>query len=159
MQLVIGSGPTLGQIENDSADGLFSTAFRKLDTINNGTADLGAPFHAAGAPLNPASISMVLRADGRIQGNVRGTLFMDSPNAGCTRLIVDFQDFNDTTLESRTVTECANAGSNANARSNQTTFSETFTNSSIFKIRLRLGRSVNGRFVGQVVSRTYSFGP
>lgn len=157
VQLVIGAGSTPAEIEDDAAEGLFSPAFRKFDIINNGTADIGVPAHALGRPLNPASISMVLQANGQIRGSVGGVLFMDSTNAGCSRLIIDFRDRNSATLQSRTVNECANAGGNAMAAANQNAFNVSFTNPSIFEVRMRLGRTVNNQFVGNVATRTYSF--
>jgi hypothetical protein len=126
VQLVVGEGPTLGQIVDEEANGTMRPTLHKNDTINNGEADFGAPPHALGTPVSNANISLVLNAEGRVVGNVRGTLFWDSFGSGCARLVINFRDANNNNLGTRTINQCGPTGGNANSNSNQSAIDRTF---------------------------------
>lgn len=146
VQLVVGSGPTVGQIVMDQAYGRFSANLEKYVSIDNGAADFNS------------DVLLVIRDNGRIRGNVSGTLFWDSFSAGCARLIIDFMDVNSASLSTTTVDECAPAGGTWLSNTNRTTVDRSFESASLFKIRVRVGKVSNGSFVGAVATRTSSFG-
>ena len=155
VQLVVGEGPTLGEIVNEGASTAWRPTLQRNDTINNGEADFGNPPHAFGAPASNAHISLVLNAEGRVVGRVTGRLFWDSFSSGCARLVINFRDSSSNNLNTMTFNRCGPNGGNANSPSNQLTIDRTFARAALFKIRVRVGRVVNGNFVC-VVSRTYS---
>jgi hypothetical protein len=158
VNVVISAGPTLNELENDN--GLRSSYIdvNGSTIINNGFADFGNLTHVGGTPLNPANVRLHLTPEGVIQGSVKGILFWDSFNAGCSRLIIDFRDIHGAILRRRTINECGPIGGNALLSSNQTAVNRSFTSPLLFSIRLRVGQVKNGSFVGPVTTRTFSFG-
>jgi hypothetical protein len=160
VQLVVGSGPTLGSIIDEQGGSFTAVAVSTSDIVNNGTADLGNPIHAGGTPLNPATISLRLVSDGRVSGDVNGTLFWDSFSAGCARLEIRFRDIDNANLTAvRVRRSCGSTG--GNALLNQRIVDEVpFNDARLFKIQLRVGteNAAGTGFVGNVTTRTYSFG-
>jgi hypothetical protein len=160
VQLVVGSGPTIGSIIDEQAATFSAVAVNTSDVINNGNADLGNPIHVGGTPLNPATISLRLLTDGRISGDVNGVLFWDSFSAGCARLEIRFRDIDNVNLTAVRVRRSC-GGTGGNALLNQAIVDEVpFNDARLFRINLRVGTENAARtgFVGNVTSRTYSFG-
>jgi hypothetical protein len=162
VSLAVGSGSTLGSIELDHAAAHVAPSVNGGVRINNGTADFGGtsvlPAHFGGSPSLPAPVTLVLGSNTSVVGRVRGTLFVDSTRAGCSRVLIEFKDVNDANLATRTRDRCAPSGGDALDAANQRVIDESFTSPALFKIRVRVGRVAGGAFVGTVVSQTHGFG-
>ncbi len=158
LEIFISAGPTLGQLRMTMGDGSAYPSFKNMGEIyENGKVDFGTGIHLFGAP-SPAKVEFELLGNGRLRGTVAGVLFWDANTAGCGRLIIDFLDRDNRVLRTNTFNECAPAGGNANAPSNQTTINPPPLESGLLRtIRLRLGATSNGNFVGPVMTRTYAY--
>lgn len=159
VQLVVGSGATLGQIIDDKASTIraVSTNIREDVIINSERADFGKSPHLLGSPAGNGSVSLGLRGDNQIAGNVSGTLYWDSSRSGCARLVIDFQEANGEILRRRVFNQCGPTGGNANSGSNQLIVNETFNSARLFKIRLRVG-TVSGNNLTGVKTKTITYG-
>jgi hypothetical protein len=173
VQLTIGSGSSTGSIENDRTGLHTVPRVDANDIINNGTTDLGGAgpiVHAFGSPVNRYPVTIELQENGLVRAqvnsdDVNGILFWDSTSAGTACLIIDFQDSSGAILNTRIVSVTAPIGGNALQAANQRSFGvRSFTDASVFKIRLRVGTGVGpatnrcGTLAG-VATRTYSLGP
>lgn len=167
VQLVIGSGATTGQIQNDRATTEFFPIVTASEIIDSGTADLGGAgpiLHLFGAPVVPYSASILLQDNGVVKGDVNGVLFWDSTAAGTACAIIDFKSPTGAILATSTVSVTAPAGGNALQTSNQKSLDRAFSNASLFAIRLRVGTGTGtatapcSSMTG-VTTKNYSLGP
>ncbi len=159
IQLTLGAGPTLGTIVDLHTGASFAPDTSQVfwDRINNGNTDFGFNSHSGGGPASDARIELSVASSGIVSGRVNGVLFWDSLIGGGTaRLISDFQNSNGVTLVSRT-DQFTGTGGDANNEANKRLVLRIVNDLSLFKIRLRVGRVLNGNFI-DVVTRTYSFG-
>jgi len=167
VQLVIGSGATTGQIQNDRVTTEFFPIVTVGEIINSGTADLGGAgpiLHVFGAPVNPYSASILLQDNGVVRGHVNGILFWDSTLAGTACAIVDFKSPTGAILATSTISVTAPSGGNALQTSNQKSFDRAFSNASLFAIRLRVGTGTGAATapcssLTGVTTKNYTLGP
>ncbi len=159
VQLALGSGATAATTIDEHAGSMLapSRSQRFWDRINNGQTDFGFNSHSAGGPASDALIQLFLADNGTVIGSVEGVLYWDDLfSGGTSRIITDFQNSAGTTLATR-VDEINGTGGNANDIRNKVLVTQRFTSSTLSKIRLRVGRVLNGAFVN-VVTRTYTLG-
>ena len=173
VQLTIGSGSSLGSVVNDRTGVHTAPRVGTNDIINNGATDLGGegPIgHALGSPVNRYPVTIQLQENGLVRAQLNsdddnGILFWDSASAGTACLIIDFQDSSGAILNTRIVSVTAPIGGNALQAANQRSFGvRSFTDASVFKIRLRVGRGVGPASdpcgtLASVLTRTYALGP
>jgi hypothetical protein len=147
-----------GQVVSSSPP-FISTApnLKKHEVIvNSNDADFGKGTHAGGGPTGSGLVQLT-RNNGSVTGLVSGTLYYDSLfSEGCAQMIILFEDSGGSALRTETVKKCG-PGGNANDAVNKKNVDETFTNGSLFKIRLRVGQVLpDGSFV-RVQTKTCDF--
>jgi hypothetical protein len=143
---------------NDSASTIVKApGNKKYDVIvNNGNNDFGGEPHAVGSPVTSGLVQLT-RDKGQVTGHVKGTLYWDALfGGGCTRLIIDFQNLNGTTLSQKTIDRCGTGG-NANDAGNKLAVDQSFTSGSLMQIRLRVGTVLQDGSLRNVVTNNYGW--
>jgi len=156
IQLVVGSGPSLGSIIDDNLDAVQAVGGGAVDIIEDGAADFGSGLHLNGSPTGTADIGLDLSLDTLVHGNVTGTLYWDSTSAGCARMFIDFLDENSAVLHTTgPIDECGAQGGNALV--NQRAINVLFNAATLFQIRLRIGVASGATGIVGQKTRTYGF--
>ena len=126
-----------------------------LELINNGPTDFGRGAHVLGSPMLGGYIEFV-RFEGTMTGHVRGLLFWDTlKGAGCARMIIDYRNRSETVLDSIILNKCGIGGPAASLE-NSRDIENSFTDSALFQIRLRVGQAIDGLLHNEV-SRLFNF--
>jgi hypothetical protein len=152
------SGEHEGDLHLEGAVSCPAPSLRTTTTINNGVADVGGTgsSHFGGSPNTPAEVKIVLQPDGLMKASVIGRLFVDSYESNRVRMYIDYLDETSGVLETQVEELNAPAAWNgALSASHQRDFSRARSLARIHKVRLRVGRVVNGVLTG-AVTRTFS---
>jgi hypothetical protein len=148
-QVVLKTHSVLNNQIVSTSPAVTSTApnIKKHDvSINGDNADFGKGPHLGGSP--GSGLVQLTRDNGNLKGLVSGTLYYDSLfSEGCAQIIIDFENSAGSALKTETVKKCG-PGGNANDAVNKKSVDETFSSSSLFKIRLRVGQVLpDGSFI------------
>jgi hypothetical protein len=152
---------TTGQLVNGTLVGAASTTITQVSdrnypvTIQNGVADFGDGFHAAGFPQEPGHVIFRRNAGGTISSIVNGILYYDAFNDNsCSELILSRRNINGGLLNQDVFLNCG-PGGNANEQANQLfVFNDTFTSGFVFDVRLRVADTA---LQGNAVTSTFGF--
>lgn len=129
----------------------------ELVKLDGGPADFGSGLHAFGAPTGNGSATWTYEGGvGGLRATVRvkGTLYLDSTEPSCAQLILQFQDQNRATIQTRTREVCnSSRGNNANDSSNKLSIDESFTSNNLNHVVLRTRQRIENTYVNGTTKR------